>query len=175
LERTPSVRTVPTHKRRLRRPNLVEADIHARGIHTMLLDGDDLRHGLNQNLGFTEVDRVENVRRGGEVARLITEAGLVVLCCLISPFAAERRSVRKRIASVPFVEIFVDTPLETCVAHNPKGLYAKAIASVTPNSTGLGALYKVPIDPEIRINGMEMTANLAARIAIDYYILNLVE
>jgi bifunctional enzyme CysN/CysC len=143
--------------------NRVEADLHARGVHTMLLDGDDLRHGLNQDLGFTEADRVENVRRAGEVARLMADAGLVVLCCLISPFAAERRSVRERMGPVPFVEIFVDTPLETCIARDPKGLYAKALAGAIPNFTGVGAPYERPIDPEVRIDG-ETEETAAERI-----------
>ncbi len=103
--------------------NLVEARLHARGVHTVLLDGDNLRHGLNKDLGFTAADRVENIRRVGEVAKLMTDAGLVVLCSFISPFRAERRLVRDTAAKGEFLEIFVEAPLETVIARDPKGLY----------------------------------------------------
>src|SRR6185312_14374097 len=101
--------------------NLVEAGLHARGVHTLMLDGDNVRHGLNKDLGFTEPDRVENIRRVGEVAKLMTEAGLVVLCSFISPFQAERSMVRELLDSGEFLEIFVDTPLSECQARDPKG------------------------------------------------------
>jgi len=104
--------------------NLVEAGLHARGIHTLILDGDNVCHGLNKDLGFTEPDRVENIRRIGEMAKLMTEAGLVVLCSFISPFRAERGMVRELLEAGEFVEIFVDTPLDQCIACDPKGLYS---------------------------------------------------
>src|SRR5262249_35902211 len=103
--------------------NLVEKMLLARGRHTMLLDGDNVRHGLNRDLGFTDADRVENIRRVGEVARLMTEAGLLVICSFISPFRAERRMVRELTAPAAFLEIFVDTPLEECIRRDPEGLY----------------------------------------------------
>jgi len=108
--------------------NLVETRLYAHGVHTILLDGDNIRHGLNKDLGFTELDRVENIRRIGEVAKLMTEAGLMVLCSFISPFRAERAMVRDLVGKDEFIEIFVDTPLAECIARDPKGLYKKAMA-----------------------------------------------
>ena len=132
--------------------NLVEAGLHARGVHTLLLDGDNVRHGLNRDLGFTEADRVENIRRIGEVAKLMTEAGLIVLCSFISPFRAERRMVRELVGEGEFVEIFVDTPIETCIARDPKGLYARALAGEIKNFTGVDQAYEVPENAEIRLD-----------------------
>ncbi|MBX9709943.1 MAG: adenylyl-sulfate kinase, partial [Xanthobacteraceae bacterium] len=124
--------------------NLVEAGLHARGIHTMLLDGDNMRLGLNRDLGFTQADRVENIRRVGEVARLMAEAGLVVLCSFISPFRAERRMVRELVGEERFVEIFVDTPLDVCIARDPKGHYRRALAGEIRNFTGVDQSYEAP-------------------------------
>jgi bifunctional enzyme CysN/CysC len=124
--------------------NLVETRLHARGVHTIMLDGDNIRHGLNKDLGFSVEDRVENIRRIGEVAKLMTEAGLVVLCSFISPFAAERQMVRELLNEGEFIEIFVDTPLETCIARDPKGLYKKALAGEIKNFTGIDQPYEVP-------------------------------
>ena len=129
--------------------NLVEARLYARGVHTILLDGDNVRHGLNKDLGFTEVDRVENIRRIGEVAKLMTDAGLIALCSFISPFRAERAMVRDLLGKDEFIEIFVDTPLETCIARDPKGLYKKAMAGEIANFTGIGQSYEPPEAPEI--------------------------
>src|SRR5439155_893723 len=109
--------------------DIVEKRLLALGRHTMLLDGDNVRHGLNRDLGFTDADRVENIRRVGEVARLMTEAGLIVICSFISPFRAERRMVRELTAPIAFLEIFVDTPLDECIRRDPKGLYAAATKS----------------------------------------------
>ena len=131
--------------------NLVEAGLHARGIHTTMLDGDNVRLGLNRDLGFTESDRVENIRRVGEVARLMSEAGLVVLCSFISPFRAERRMVRELIGTEAFIEIFVDTPLETCIARDPKGLYRRALAGEIKNFTGVDQPYEAPEAAELRL------------------------
>jgi bifunctional enzyme CysN/CysC len=133
--------------------NLVEAELHARGVHTLMLDGDNVRHGLNKDLGFTEADRVENIRRIGEVAKLMTEAGLVVLCSFISPFHAERKMVREMMGPGEFVEIFVDTPLEQCIARDPKGLYRKALAGEIKNFTGVDQRYELPLGPELRLAG----------------------
>ena len=124
--------------------NLVEKALHERGIHTMMLDGDNIRHGVNRDLGFTEVDRVENIRRVGETAKLFVEAGLVVLSCFISPFRAERDMVRELLAPDEFAEIFVDVPLEECIRRDPKGLYAKALAGEITNFTGIDSPYESP-------------------------------
>jgi bifunctional enzyme CysN/CysC len=131
--------------------NLVEKMLLARGRHTMLLDGDNVRHGLNRDLGFTDADRVENIRRVGEVARLMTEAGLIVICSFISPFRAERRMVRELAAPVDFLEIFVDTPLDECIRRDPKGLYAKARAGRIEHFTGLDSPYEPPEAPELHL------------------------
>jgi bifunctional enzyme CysN/CysC len=131
--------------------DLVEKKLLTRGRHTMLLDGDNLRHGLNRDLGFTDADRVENIRRVGEVAKLMTEAGLIVLCSFISPFRAERRMVRELTAPIEFLEIFVDTPLDECIRRDPKGLYAKAKAGRIEHFTGLDSPYETPDDPEIHL------------------------
>ena len=114
-----------------------------------MLDGDNVRHGLNKDLGFTAADRVENIRRVGEVARLMTDAGLIVLCSFISPFRAERRLVRDTAAEGEFIEIFVDTPLEICMQRDPKGLYAKAKAGAIKNFTGIDSPYEPPQQPEL--------------------------
>jgi bifunctional enzyme CysN/CysC len=131
--------------------NLVEAGLHARGVHTLMLDGDNVRHGLNKDLGFTESDRVENIRRIGEVAKLMTDAGLIVLCSFISPFRAERRMVRELLEEGEFIEIFVDTPLDRCIARDPKGLYRRAMAGEIKNFTGVDQAYEAPEDPELRL------------------------
>jgi bifunctional enzyme CysN/CysC len=131
--------------------NLVESGLHARGIHTAMLDGDNVRHGLNRDLGFTESDRVENIRRIGEVAKLMTEAGLVVLCSFISPFRAERRMVRELLGAEEFVEVFVDTSLDVCIARDPKGLYRRALAGEIKNFTGVDQPYEVPENAELHL------------------------
>jgi bifunctional enzyme CysN/CysC len=147
--------------------NLVEVALHARGIHTLLLDGDNIRHGLNRDLGFTEGDRVENIRRVGEVARLMTDAGLIVLCSFISPFRAERRMVRELINEDEFVEIFVDTPLEACVARDPKGLYRRALAGEIKNFTGVDQPYEVPENAEVRLDAGRKDAETLAHEVIE--------
>lgn len=131
--------------------NLIERQLNAAGHHTMMLDGDNLRHGLNRDLGFTETDRVENIRRAGEVAKLLTEAGIIVLCSFISPYRAEREMVRKLMPDDDFIEIFVDTPIEECMRRDPKGLYAKAKAGAIKNFTGVDAPYEPPEAPEIHL------------------------
>jgi bifunctional enzyme CysN/CysC len=131
--------------------NLVEERLHTLGHHTMLLDGDNVRHGLCRDLGFTEEDRVENIRRAGEVAKLMTESGLIVLCSFISPYNSDRRMVRELVEPDEFIEIFVDTPIEECMKRDPKGLYAKAKAGQIKNFTGFDAPYEVPDNPELHL------------------------
>jgi len=125
--------------------NLLEKKLHASGRHTYILDGDNIRHGLNRDLGFTDEDRVENIRRVAEVARLMVDAGLMVIVSFISPFRAERRMARE------FIEVFVDTPFEECAARDPKGLYAKALDGEIKNFTGLDSPYERPENPEIHL------------------------
>ncbi len=132
--------------------NVVERKLHAMGVRTYLLDGDNVRHGLNRDLGFTDIDRVENIRRIAEVAALMVDAGLVVLVSFISPFRAERRFARDRVEPSEFVEVFVDTPLEVVEARDPKGLYAKARAGELINFTGIDSAYEPPRDPEVHID-----------------------
>ena len=144
--------------------NLVEAALHARGVHTVMLDGDNVRHGLNRDLGFTEPDRVENIRRIGEVAKLMTDAGLIVLCSFISPYRAERRMVRELLGGDEFIEVFVDTPIDQCIARDPKGLYARALAGEIKNFTGVDQPYEAPENPELHL----MAGNKEAdRLAIE--------
>jgi bifunctional enzyme CysN/CysC len=147
--------------------DIIEKKLLAAGRHTMLLDGDNVRHGLNRDLGFTDADRVENIRRVGEVARLMTEAGLIVICSFISPFRAERRMVRELAAPTAFLEIFVDTPLDECIRRDPKGLYAKAKAGRIENFTGLDSGYEAPDAPEIRVATVGVTPEAAAEYIID--------
>ena len=139
--------------------NTVEKMLHARGKHTFLLDGDNVRHGLNRDLGFTEEDRVENIRRVAEVAKLMTEAGLIVLVSFISPFRSERRMARELFGPGEFIEIFVDTPIEECARRDPKGLYKKALAGEISNFTGISSPYERPETPEIHLHtvGREVT------------------
>ncbi|SDR23017.1 bifunctional enzyme CysN/CysC [Rhizobiales bacterium GAS113] len=129
--------------------NAVEAHLNAGGIHTLLLDGDNVRGGLNKDLGFTDVDRVENIRRVGEVAKLMLDAGLIVLCAFISPFQAERRLVREMVEEGEFIEVFVDTSLEACIARDPKGLYKRALAGEIRNFTGVDQAYEPPATAEL--------------------------
>jgi bifunctional enzyme CysN/CysC len=131
--------------------NIVEQRLHSNGHHTMLLDGDNVRHGLNRDLGFTEADRVENIRRAGEVAKLMVEGGLIVMCSFISPYRAERDMVRGLVEDGEFIEVFVDTPIEECMRRDSKGLYAKAQAGQIKNFTGFDAPYEVPEKPEIHL------------------------
>jgi bifunctional enzyme CysN/CysC len=142
--------------------NLVEMKLHARGVHTVLLDGDNVRHGLNKDLGFTPADRVENIRRVGEVAKLMTDAGLIVLCSFISPFRAERRLVRETAATGEFIEIFVDVPIETAMARDPKGLYKKALAGEIKNFTGVDQAYEPPESPELVLHSGDESAEVLA-------------
>jgi len=146
--------------------NLVEEKLVRRGRHTFLLDGDNLRHGLNKDLGFTESDRIENIRRVGEVARLMADAGLIVLTAFISPFRAERDMVRAMVPLGEFIEIFVDTPLAVAEQRDTKGLYAKARAGKLANFTGIDSPYEPPLAPDVRIDAT-MSAEAAADAILD--------
>jgi bifunctional enzyme CysN/CysC len=137
--------------------NLVDKRLHALGYHTFVLDGDNVRHGLNRDLGFTDEDRVENIRRVAEVARLMADAGLIVLVSFISPFRAERRMARERFAEGEFIEVFVDVPLEVAEARDVKGLYRKARAGLIPNFTGIDSPYEVPEHPEVHLEAAGST------------------
>ena len=147
--------------------NLVEKKLVARGRHTFLLDGDNVRHGLNRDLGFTEADRIENIRRVGEVARLMADAGLIVLTAFISPFRAERHMVRRMIPEGEFLEIFVDTPLSEAEKRDVKGLYAKARAGELKNFTGIDSPYEPPEAAEIRIDTTALNAEQAADLIVE--------
>ena len=147
--------------------NLVEQKLHRQGFHTYALDGDNLRLGLNRDLGFTDADRVENVRRAGEVACLMVDAGLLVLCAFISPFRAERQMIRERVEPGEFIEVFVDAPIEICIKRDPKGLYAKARAGRALHVTGIDSPYEPPLRPEIHLRTTEASADLLAERLID--------
>ena len=142
--------------------NIVEARLHARGVHTTMLDGDNVRHGLNKDLGFTDADRVENIRRVGEVSKLMVEAGLVVLCSFISPFRAERRMVRELVEAEEFLEIFVDAPIEACIARDPKGLYKRALAGEIRNFTGIDQVYEAPEHADVVLDAGSATPEALA-------------
>ncbi len=146
--------------------NQVEKRLHALGHHTMILDGDNVRHGLNRDLGFSEADRVENIRRIAEVSRLFVEAGLIVIVSFISPYRAERMMARDRVADGEFLEIFVDTPIEECRRRDPKGLYVKADAGQIRNFTGVDAPYEAPVDPEIRLQTLEGSPDDLAEVVV---------
>ncbi len=148
--------------------NLVEKALAAEGRHTYLLDGDNVRHGLNRDLGFTDVDRVENIRRVGETAKLFLDAGLIVLVSFISPFRSERRMARELVSAGEFVEIFVDTPLEVCVQRDPKGLYEKALSGGIKNFTGIDSPYEQPELAELTIKTVEAPAEIQAEAILRY-------
>ena len=150
--------------------NLVEKKLFRMNRHTFLLDGDNIRHGLNKDLGFTEVDRVENIRRVGQVARLMTDAGLIVITAFISPFRAERRLVREMMIPGEFIEIYVDTPLVVAETRDVKGLYKKARRGELKNFTGIDSPYEPPESPEIRIDSTTMAPEEAADLIVDYLI-----
>jgi bifunctional enzyme CysN/CysC len=147
--------------------NLVEKRLHRMNRHTFLLDGDNVRHGLNKDLGFTDADRVENIRRIGEVAKLMTDAGLIVITAFISPFRAERQLVRDMMAEGEFIEIYIDTPLQIAEQRDVKGLYKKARSGKLANFTGVDSPYEAPISPELHINTTAMTPAQAATLIVD--------
>jgi bifunctional enzyme CysN/CysC len=147
--------------------NLLEKRLHAEGLHTYLLDGDNVRHGLNRDLGFTEADRVENIRRIAEVARLMVDAGLIVIVSFISPFRAERRMARQLFEPDEFVEVFVDTPIEECERRDPKGLYAKARRGELRNFTGIDSVYEPPAAAELRLDTTRLSPGASAEAIIE--------
>jgi bifunctional enzyme CysN/CysC len=147
--------------------NLVEKRLYAMGKHSFLLDGDNIRHGLNKDLGFTDQDRVENIRRVGEVARLMTDAGLIVLTAFISPFRAERQLARSMMMEGEFFEIFVDTPIEEAERRDVKGLYKKARAGEIANFTGISSPYEPPLNPEIRVDTTKESPEAAAERIVE--------
>jgi bifunctional enzyme CysN/CysC len=147
--------------------NLVEGRLHALGRHTYLLDGDNVRHGLNKDLGFSDQDRVENIRRIAEVARLMVDAGLIVLVSFISPFRADRRMARSLVQEGEFFEVFVDTPLAVAEERDPKGLYRKARQGELKNFTGIDSPYEIPEAPEIHINTVAIDPDKAAASILD--------
>jgi bifunctional enzyme CysN/CysC len=147
--------------------NLVEKKLYRMNRHTFLLDGDNVRHGLNKDLGFTEADRIENIRRVGEVAKLMTDSGLIVITAFISPFQAERDLVRSMLPDGEFIEVFIDTPLRIAEARDVKGLYKKARSGELKNFTGIDSPYEAPRDPEIRIDTTAMTVDEAANLIVD--------
>jgi len=148
--------------------NLVEKALAAEGRHTYLLDGDNVRHGLNRDLGFTDADRVENIRRVGETAKLFLDAGLIVLVSFISPFRSERRMARELVGAGEFIEIFVDTPLEVCMARDPKGLYGKARAGAIKNFTGIDSPYEAPEQAELIVRTVEAPPETQAETILRY-------
>jgi len=148
--------------------NLVDKRLHAAKRHTYLLDGDNVRHGLNRDLGFTDQDRVENIRRIAEVAKLMVDAGLIVSTAFISPFRAERQMARTLVADGEFVEIFIDTPLGVAEQRDPKGLYKKARRGDLKNFTGIDSPYEKPETPELTIDTTDATPEQAAELVVGY-------
>ncbi|MBK0093908.1 adenylyl-sulfate kinase [Erwinia sp. S59] len=142
----------------------LEQALHRAGVSTYLLDGDNVRHGLCRDLGFSDDDRKENIWRVGEVAKLMVDAGLVVLTAFISPHRAERQMVRDLLGTGQFIEVFVDTPLAVCEARDPKGLYKKARAGELLNFTGIDSVYEAPDAPEIHLDGEQLVTKLSAQL-----------
>lgn len=142
--------------------NAVESKLLALGKHSYLLDGDNVRHGLNKDLGFSDLDRIENIRRIGEVAKLFVDAGNIVLTAFISPFISDREQVRQLMQQGEFLEVFVDTPLAICEQRDPKGLYKKARAGEIKHFTGIDSEYQAPISPEIHIKTAELSVEACA-------------
>lgn len=148
--------------------NAVESLLLENGNHSYLLDGDNVRHGLNKDLSFSEEDRVENIRRIGEVTKLFTDSGLIVLSAFISPFKDDRQQVRDLHEAGAFIEVFVDTPLEICEQRDPKGLYKKARAGDIKNFTGLDSPYEAPVTPEIHLNTDQQSVDELAQQVLQY-------
>lgn len=146
----------------------LESKLASLSYHTYLLDGDNIRHGLNQDLGFDDHSRVENIRRIGEVSKLFVDAGLIVLSAFISPFANDRAMVRGLVEADEFVEIFVDTPLDVCELRDPKGLYKKARDGEIKNFTGIDSCYEKPINPEIRVDTSVLSVEEIIEQILDY-------
>ena len=150
----------------------VEEKLYERGHHTYLLDGDNVRHGLNGDLGFSDQDRVENIRRIGEAARLFTDAGIITLTAFISPFRTDRRMVRELVGEGEFIEVHMDTPIAECELRDPKGLYQKARDGLIKNFTGIDSEYEIPEAAEITIKSAEFSVEECALQVIDYLLAN---
>ena len=150
--------------------NAVELELFKRGRKTYLLDGDNVRHGLNKDLGFSEQDRIENIRRIGEVAKLFVDSGLIVLTAFISPFKSDRQIARSLVKYDEFIEVFIDTPLEVCEQRDPKGLYKKARDGAIKNFTGISSPYEAPVEPQIHIKTDEHSIQECVDIVINYLI-----
>jgi adenylyl-sulfate kinase len=148
--------------------NALDVALHERGYHTFLLDGDNVRHGLNKDLGFSDEDRVENIRRIGEVSKLFTDAGLIVLSAFISPFASDRRMVRNMLPAGEFIEVFMDTPMDVCEERDPKGLYQKAREGKIRHFTGIDSPYQAPERPELRLDTATMSVGDCVEQLISY-------
>ena len=148
----------------------LENKLHALGYKTYTLDGDNVRHGLNNDLGFTDADRVENIRRVAEVAKLMVDAGLIVITAFISPFISERKYARKILADNEFIEVFVDAPIEVCEARDPKGLYKKALSGQLKNITGIDSEYQKPQNPEIVLESSKKPPEELADYVLEYLI-----
>ncbi|MEH6649432.1 MAG: adenylyl-sulfate kinase [Motiliproteus sp.] len=148
----------------------LEQELFKRGHHSYLLDGDNVRHGMNKDLGFTDADRVENIRRIGEMARLFVDSGMIVLSAFISPFRAERRMVRELVEAGEFIEVHLDTPLDTCEQRDPKGLYKKARAGEIRNFTGIDSDYERPENPEVRVDTSKLSVEESAKQLVDYLV-----
>ncbi|MCL7945119.1 adenylyl-sulfate kinase [Marinobacter sp. ATCH36] len=148
--------------------NALDVALHKRGYHTFLLDGDNVRHGLCEDLGFSDEDRVENIRRIGEVSKLFADAGLIVLSAFISPFTSDRRLVRKLFPAGEFIEVFMDTPLATCEERDPKGLYHKARAGEIKHFTGIDSPYEAPSHPEVSLDTSSMSVDDCIEALITY-------
>lgn len=146
----------------------LEQEIQSFGKHTYLLDGDNLRHGLNSDLGFSLEDRMENVRRAAETAKLMVDAGLIVIVALISPLRSQRDAARALVAEREFIEIFVDAPLDVCEARDPKGLYAMARRGEIPDFTGIDSPYEAPMEPEVRVDTGELSVKEAVARILDW-------
>jgi adenylyl-sulfate kinase len=148
--------------------NALDVALHERGYHTFLLDGDNVRHGLCNDLGFSDAGRVENIRRIGEVSKLFADSGLIVLSAFISPFTSDRRMVRKLFPAGEFIEVFMDTPLDTCEERDPKGLYRKARAGEIKSFTGIDSPYEVPPHPEVCLDTSTMSVDECVELLVTH-------
>ena len=148
--------------------NSLEAALFKKGFNTIILDGDNIRHGLNSDLGFSAIDRNENIRRIGEVAKLLTENGMIVITSFISPFRKDRDAVRKKMRKCDFIEVFLNCDIKTCVKRDPKGLYKKAHSGKIKDFTGVSSSYEKPLHPEIELGTAALNANRCAQIIIEY-------
>ncbi|MCL1479724.1 MULTISPECIES: adenylyl-sulfate kinase [unclassified Marinobacter] len=148
--------------------NALDVALHKRGYHTFVLDGDNVRHGLCKDLGFSDDDREENIRRVGEICKLFADAGLMVMSAFISPFTGDRRLVRKLFPAGEFIEVFIDTPLATCEERDPKGLYQKARSGQIKRFTGIDSPYEVPSRPEVRLDTSSMSVEVCVETLIAY-------